>query len=336
MTEDSNLEDGISAEQDISDEPLLTEKKPSNRPGWGVRISLWVLAFVMAATAMIYQRMTGPTRPFKESTELRGKTYRVKLARTWELPPKENSTEWSDAAEIEIPKPNGYQSAKLHQRRFRTDEPFRETEMTIGGENSQFLVSKLDPQPAAGKMEYFITLSGIDWEQSPVRFPLDKEETIVLRYKNFVPRGVLVPHIIGMILTILIGMRAGLSALFDPGGMRKYAWATFVCMTIGGMIFGPIVQKYAFGEYWTGFPFGGDWTDNKQLVNWSFWLVACAVIGFKPLPKEWIGRVLVFTAMLVMTAVYSIPHSMGGSELDYAAVDAGEDPAKAVTTGRQE
>ena len=46
---------------------------------------------------------------------------------------------------------------------------------------------------------------------------------------------------------------------------------------IGGMILGPIVQKYAFGEYWTGFPYGGDFTDNKMLIMWLAWAIAMAI-----------------------------------------------------------
>ncbi|QDT38209.1 hypothetical protein [Stratiformator vulcanicus] len=322
-------------ESEISEDALLTERKLSNRPPVPVRALLWVLAFAMAATAMIYQRATGPTRPYKDQAEIRDKTNRVKLIRTWEIPPEGAKEDWTEAAKIEVPNPPGRVSSTLHQRRYRTDEEFRETPMRPGsGKESNTLFGQLEPQPAAGKMEYYVTLEGIDWEQRMVRYPTDPDETIVLRYKNFVPRYVLAPHIIFMILTILFGMRAGLSGLFDPGAMRKYAWTTFICMTIGGMILGPFVQKFAFGEYWTGFPFGGDWTDNKQLVNWLVWLIACAAIGFKPLPKEWIGRVLVVIAMLTMTAVYSIPHSMGGSELDYEAIEQGADPEDAVTTGR--
>lgn len=55
-------------------------------------------------------------------------------------------------------------------------------------------------------------------------------------------------------------MRAGLAALLNLNDIRKLAFIALGGMTLGGMILGPIVQKYAFGEYWTGFPFGGDLT----------------------------------------------------------------------------
>ena len=39
------------------------------------------------------------------------------------------------------------------------------------------------------------------------------------------------------------------------GGARQrlLAWLAFGTLTVGGMILGPIVQKHAFGAYWTGF-----------------------------------------------------------------------------------
>jgi hypothetical protein len=106
-------------------------------------------------------------------------------------------------------------------------------------------------------------------------------------------------------------------------------------MTVGGMILGPLVQKSAFGEYWTGFPFGGDFTDNKMLIMWVVWALALAIIGFKPKKKENISRAAVLGAALVMTVVYLIPHSMGGSTLDYDKVDQGIDPKEAIRTGAE-
>lgn len=39
-------------------------------------------------------------------------------------------------------------------------------------------------------------------------------------------------------------------------------------------------------------------------------------------------------ASAVMLVVYLVPHSMFGSELDYAKVDSGLDPQQAIKTGR--
>ena len=55
---------------------------------------------------------------------------------------------------------------------------------------------------------------------------------------------------------------------------KKYSFWTLVLFTAGGMILGPVVQYYAFGDLWTGIPFGWDLTDNKTLIALIFWILA--------------------------------------------------------------
>ena len=82
------------------------------------------------------------------------------------------------------------------------------------------------------------------------------------------------------------------------------------------MIFGPIMQKYAFGEFWTGVPFGIDLTDNKTLIAVIGWIIALIAIKKSSNPKGWI----IFASVL-MFIIYLIPHSVLGSELDYNEID---------------
>ena len=79
------------------------------------------------------------------------------------------------------------------------------------------------------------------------------------------------------------------------------------------MILGPIVQYYAFGDLWTGIPFGWDLTDNKTLIAFIFWILAVYMNRKTDRP--------LYTALaaFVLLLVFSIPHSMFGSELDYAS-----------------
>ena len=76
------------------------------------------------------------------------------------------------------------------------------------------------------------------------------------------------------------------------------------------MIFGPLVQFHAFGEYWTGIPFGWDLTDNKTLIAFLFWLLAVSGNWKREKPS------LTILAAAIMLMIFSIPHSMFGSELD--------------------
>jgi hypothetical protein len=80
------------------------------------------------------------------------------------------------------------------------------------------------------------------------------------------------------------------------------------------MILGPIIQYLAFGDLWTGVPFGWDLTDNKTLITLIVWgWVLWAALKAKP------ARVPAIVASVVTLVVYLIPHSVLGSELDYTA-----------------
>jgi hypothetical protein len=78
------------------------------------------------------------------------------------------------------------------------------------------------------------------------------------------------------------------------------------------MVLGPLVQKYAFGDLWTGIPFGWDLTDNKTLIAMVFWVLAVIMNRIKERPLYTV------LAAFILLLVYSIPHSMFGSELDYS------------------
>ena len=285
---------------------------------------LWILAVIIMISAVFYQRLTGPTYPFRGSFTASQQSYKYRLVR---------SHETTAGARVVLPNPDGSPEklkleAELHHKRFKTDDEFQTDSFVLedGGEWAAYL----PVQPSAGKMEYFVTL-GVDGKN--YRIPEEGQDNIVLRYKDPVPGSILWPHIIMMFFSVLIGMRAGLAAIFGTDDMRKLSFIALGGMTLGGMILGPIVQKYAFGEYWTGFPFGGDLTDNKMLIMWVSWLIAIGAIGTREKKNEKVSRSVVVCAALVMTAVYLIPHSMRGSELDYTKVDQGVNPSEAIGTG---
>ena len=81
-------------------------------------------------------------------------------------------------------------------------------------------------------------------------------------------------------------------------------------VTDGGFVLGPLVQKAAFGEYWTGIPWGWDLTDNKTLFAALFW--AAAVFLQR---KGEDRRPAVLAAALATLVVFAIPHSVWGSEI---------------------
>jgi hypothetical protein len=113
-------------------------------------------------------------------------------------------------------------------------------------------------------------------------------------------------------VALLLAVRAGIGLIFRED-IRKLVIMAFWFLLVGGMILGPIVQKFAFDEFWTGIPFGYDLTDNKTLIAFVFWGLAF-LLAVKKKSYQWATALAVF----VMLAVYLIPHSVWGSEYDYA------------------
>ncbi len=274
---------------------------------------LWLLAFAITIGAAVYQRTTGPTYPKKVTTEVNNRQYEVKLVRSLDL---------SEPSVVKLRIDDSSLKARLHYKRFKTDDeyqvaPFSYKVYPIDSYvmNNVFHITEekgffaeVPPQPPAGKLQYFIEL-----EDSDGTSYLMKETPVVIRFKGGVPSWVLVPHIIFMFLAMLFSTAAGLMSITRYPSYKKYALLTLILLIMGGMILGPVVQKFAFGEFWTGVPFGWDLTDNKTLIALLFWILAVYMSGKYDRP--------LYTALaaLVLLLIFSIPHSMFGSELDYTS-----------------
>ncbi len=279
---------------------------------------LFLLALLLPLATAYYQRRTGPTRPEPFSYEMAGRRYSGKLLRTHVS---------TGDARIAVPAP-GDAEGRILYRRFGTGEPFSTIRMEV---EDGALAGDLPVQPPEGKLDYHVRLRCGGRE---VRLPEGESDHVTIRFKGPVPVWVLAPHILFMFLSLLLGLRAGLGAIFDPRGLAKYLGATFAFLTVGGMMLGPIVQKYAFGELWTGWPKGMDLTDNKTLIMWLGWGVAGGVMLL--CRRRWPGaaRIAVLLATTLMIAMYLVPHSFRGSSLNYHALDRGIPAEEAIETGK--
>jgi hypothetical protein len=271
---------------------LLLKRKHMNSKVKSVL--LWILAFVITVAAGYYQRVTGPTYEIRGGTTLAGETIRFKLIRTYEQP---------DEARITVMVPDTAISGEIRYRRFRSFDNWTTEAMQRHGDT---LTGLLPHQEAAGKVMSQVTLRKGD--QSVLLTP----DPAILRYKGYVPLYVLLPHILIIFCAMLFSTRAGFEALFGGNHTYAYTWVTLITLVVGGMILGPIIQKFAFGVYWTGWPFGHDLTDNKSLVGLIFWIIALLSLRKNRTRKAW-----VIVASVVLFVVFMIPHSMLGSEIDY-------------------
>ncbi len=256
---------------------------------------IWVLGFLITAAAAVYQRMTGPTYPKKVKLAYNSQEYPLKLIR---------SQDGNDGCKLVFHIPDTSISAKIAFRRFPLNEGWKENAFLRSGEQ---LAVILPDQPAAGKLEYKVEF----YHQGQLINNPDDFHTIV-RFKDEVPPGVLIPHIFLIFFAMLLSNITCYLAIVKSPVTRIYTIFTLVFMLLGGMIMGPFVQYFAFGEFWTGIPFGWDLTDNKTLIAFVFWVIAFVTNRRQP-RYGW-----VIVAALVTIIVFSIPHSLFGSEFNYA------------------
>jgi hypothetical protein len=267
----------------------------------------WVFAVVFTVAMARYQKITGPTYPISGKTSLNGTEIKYQLIRT-----AENDKD----AKIAINVPDTSIKGTITYKRFKSNDSLITTQLIRKNDTLYFMMPK---QPAAGKMMYEIVLNHGDQK---VKLNSKTNEFVVMRFKGPVPFTILIPHIFFMFLGLLFSTRTAIEALINGTRTYKLALWTLAFLIIGGLFLGPVVQKYAFGAYWTGWPFAdgvsfnifqmGDLTDNKTLVMVLAWLIAIFKLKKDPTNKFWPA----FAAVMVLI-VYLIPHSMFGSEIDH-------------------
>ncbi len=257
---------------------------------------LWTLTVIITLSAAYYQRMTGPTYPKRVSVTLNDTIHKLKLVRSIALDKR-------SAVRLKITDPSV--KAKLYYKRLNSEEEYQPSEF-VPEKDGYF--AAIPQQPAAGKLQYYIELTDSKGTQT-----LFKEAPVVIRYKGGVPSFILLPHVLIMFVAMLFSTLAGLMALIKLPLYKQYAFRTLILLAAGGMILGPVVQLYAFGDLWTGVPFGWDLTDNKTLISFLFWILAVYMNRKTDKP------VYTILAAFVLLLMYSIPHSLFGSELDYAS-----------------
>jgi hypothetical protein len=263
------------------------------------KLILWVLAFVITLSAAVYQRMTGPTYPKRYNVTVNGTTHELKLTRSLSLDQK---------SEVRLNINDPSVKAKLFFKRFKSNEEYQATDFIYRDDpKHRVFFAEVPQQPSAGKLEYYIEITDSKGTQIYL-----KETPVVVRFKGGVPAFILIPHILVMFLAMLFSTLAGLMAVIKFPLYRKYALWTLILMIAGGMILGPIVQYYAFGDLWTGVPFGWDLTDNKTLIGLLFWILAVVMNRKSEKP------IYTILAAVMLLVVFSIPHSLFGSELNYS------------------
>ncbi|MCP4710263.1 MAG: hypothetical protein GY869_16690 [Planctomycetes bacterium] len=272
-------------------------------------ILLWLLAIILTLVCFMYQDKTGPTYPLEGDFQTAKGPIHFKFLRSETI-----GTDLALMLLDEIPEGvTGY----VEYRRYQSDDelstiPFEPGQFEFSrrgrAETVQAIGAKLPSlTERAGKYEFRVYID--DGSDQPVS--IAGTEPIYARYKAAVPYWVLFIHIFTIFASMTFSLRTTFEALID-GNFKWMIWASIISLLLGGFLFGPLVQFYAFGVLWSGVPFGYDWTDNKVLVEMIFWLIAAFLNWGK---KR--NRLSVILAGVVTLLVYFIPHSLFGSEFNY-------------------
>ncbi len=256
----------------------------------------WTVAVVLTLVSAVWQRWSGPTYPIKSQTVLAGQTIAYRLERT-------NSI--TDRMPVVVKVPDAAVTGAVQWRHFPTAEPWQTLPMTRKGDSLETAIPPApEPlMPMAGKLEYRVLLTREGGGRVSIPDP-----PAVARFKGDVPPWILLPHVAAMFFGMLFATRAALAAVF--GGTTRFAGLMAVSLLLfGGFGLGPLVQKLAFGAFWTGIPWGYDLTDNKTLIAVVAWIPAAAQLF-----RKQDARLMIVLAAVVTMTVFAIPHSVWGSQ----------------------
>lgn len=262
-------------------------------------ILFWAVSIILMLALAIYQRLTGPTYPISDSFKYNNERVKYTLLRSW----GENSD-----AYIKIYFPYENVSGYMKFRRHPSYDDWSEKPLVKRGDT---LIAVIPQQPPAGKIMYQIFLE----DDKGNTFKIPPGDPVIIRFKGVVPNVFLIPHIILMFFAMVFGIRTFFESIFTKKNVYQLTLWTLILLFVGGAILGPIVQYYAFGVFWSGWPFGHDLTDNKTLVSLIFWVIALWRLKKNPSDFKW-----PIIASVVMVLVYLIPHSLLGSEIDYTKI----------------
>ena len=262
------------------------------------KIWTWGISFIVTLIIAVFQRTTGPTYPVKDNVNFAQEKINFKLRR---------SHSGNDDELIKIMVKNKDITGIIKWKYYRVNQDLKTISMK---RKDKFLYGYLPGQPVAGKLEYDVILKNRNRQIS-----LTNGKFVVIRFRGKVPWYFLVSHILFMFLAILFCIQTFIEIFTSNRYTRQLAFITFIMIVLGGFIFGSIVQLYAFGVAWAGFPLGSDLTDNKTLIALLLWIFAL-----------WMGlnrkdtKISYLVAAVGTIIVYFIPHSLFGSELDYSKI----------------
>lgn len=276
------------------EEQNIIESEPKKKID-KANLILWFIAIIFTILSIIYQNTTGPTYPKKGEIKFLGKQIDYKLDRSALI---------NIDCPVKIYTNDSLIKGTLIWKRYNTKD--NESSKPMRYENG-YLIAELDKQEKmAEKLQYYIKLSANQpGTQNEILEYIPDKNGVVIRFRGDVPFLIVIFHIIFIFAFELMSLKTGMEFFRKEPKYKKYTLWTLGLAIIGGFVLGPLVQYYAFGEWWTGIPFGIDLTDNKMLIAFVAWVSAFIALYKSKKPGYW-----VLGATIITIGIFLIPHSV--------------------------
>jgi hypothetical protein len=277
------------------DEQNVIEPVPKKKIN-KVNLALWIVAVIITILSILYQNTTGPTYPKKGNIVFAGKQIDYKLDRSALI---------NKDCPVKICTNDSLIKGSLIWKRFNTKD--NESSKPMRFENG-YLISELPMQDKmAMKLQYYVQLSTLKQgtENVDQLGYIPDKNGVIIRFRGDVPLIIVLLHVIFIFAFELMSLKTGMEFFRKEPKYKKYTFWTLGLAIIGGFLLGPAVQYYAFGEWWTGFPFGIDLTDNKMLIAFAAWVAALIALYKSKKPGYWI-----LGAAIITIGIFLIPHSV--------------------------
>lgn len=193
------------------------------------------------------------------------------------------------------------------------------------GRDGGIFVGEIPEHGKGVKLTYFIQLTMPSGEVISVpQASLPGSKTILLRFKGKVNKILILSHILFMfasIFVLLFSFFYSFDIIFGKRDTKDSLFPielAFLFIFIGGFPLGWLMGWQRYGKAWSGFPFGGDITDNKTLFVFLYWLVVLILVNgslihkdsSKDILKPKIFAWVTIIGVLFTIGVYLIPHSI--------------------------
>lgn len=251
---------------------------------FGYIIFQWIIAIIITLGISYYLRISNQTKSIEGTILIDKNEIKFKLPRTYNI-----GLDTSVRLSIQD---TAYKAYLLY-RQHKTDSQF--TRLSMQRQDTT-LIAFLPNQNPGVKLEYFIEL-----QHGNNKYTIPNNIKVVALFKDSIPMGVLLPHIIIAFFAVIYTNVTLLEALFKGTKVVIYSLITVVFILFGDLFLGPIVNNYAFGKYLTGVPFNFNIAENKYLYSFICWIITFfAIWKFDYEKYRWwvVGASLFFLILL--------------------------------------